>query len=187
MRKLLDSFTNSKRPSPQLQSFPTHHSPGRISRQSGSHHVSIKTTSIVTCVTQRPNPFQHYSQCLGNFTSLASAPQRLACQCAPTALQMRLQHCPPSPSSPLLTLSHPHHYHPYACVVPSLHASNTASHPYAHVVPSQHASDNSYHPYARVVPSRHASDTTHDPYACVVPSRHASNTAYHPYARGVPS
>ncbi|MBW0504878.1 hypothetical protein O181_044593 [Austropuccinia psidii MF-1] len=94
---------------------------------------------------------------------------------------------PPSPSSPLLTLSHPCPYHPYACVVPSRHASNTASHPYAHVVPSRHASDNAYHPYARVVTSRHSSDTTYDPYACVVPSRHASDTAYHPYARGVPS
>ncbi|MBW0561528.1 hypothetical protein O181_101243 [Austropuccinia psidii MF-1] len=36
----------------------------------------------------------------GNFTSLASAsppnpPQRFLCLCAHTALQMRLQHCPP--------------------------------------------------------------------------------------------
>ncbi|MBW0504268.1 hypothetical protein O181_043983 [Austropuccinia psidii MF-1] len=106
-------------------------------------------------------------------------PRHLACLRACTA--------PPSPSSPLLTLSHPRPYHPYACVVPCRHASSTASHPYAHVVPSQHASDNAYHPYTRLVPSQHASNTTYDPYTCVVPSRHASDTAYHPYACGVPS
>ncbi|MBW0556390.1 hypothetical protein O181_096105 [Austropuccinia psidii MF-1] len=69
-------------------------------------------------------------------------PQRLACLPACTA--------PPSPSSPLLTLSHTHPDHPYACVVPSRHASDTA-----------------YHPYARGVPSRHAPDTTH-PYTSVL-------------------
>ncbi|MBW0565896.1 hypothetical protein O181_105611 [Austropuccinia psidii MF-1] len=51
---------------------------------------------------------------------------------------MRLQHCPPSPSSPLLTLSHPRPYHLYAHVVPSRHASDTTSHPYACVLPSRH-------------------------------------------------
>ncbi|MBW0562651.1 hypothetical protein O181_102366 [Austropuccinia psidii MF-1] len=56
-------------------------------------------------------------------------PRRLACLHAHTALHMRLQHCPPFPSSPLLTLSHPRPYHPYACVVPSRNASNTDSHP----------------------------------------------------------
>ncbi|MBW0565440.1 hypothetical protein O181_105155 [Austropuccinia psidii MF-1] len=50
--------------------------------------------------TQSPNPFQHYLQCSRNFTSLASAsppspPQRFACLRTRTALQMRLQHCPP--------------------------------------------------------------------------------------------
>ncbi|MBW0589926.1 hypothetical protein O181_129641 [Austropuccinia psidii MF-1] len=48
------------------------------------------------------------------------------------------RHCPPSPSSPLLMLSHPRPYHLYAHVVPSRHASDTASHPYACVVPSRH-------------------------------------------------
>ncbi|MBW0529304.1 hypothetical protein O181_069019 [Austropuccinia psidii MF-1] len=60
---------------------------------------------------------------------------------------------PPSPSSPLLTLSHPCPSHLYAHVVPSQHASDTASHPYACVVPSRHAPDTAYHPYARGVPS----------------------------------
>ncbi|MBW0585344.1 hypothetical protein O181_125059 [Austropuccinia psidii MF-1] len=66
---------------------------------------------------------------------------------------MRLRHCPPSPSSPLLTLSHPCPYPPYTCVVPSQHASDTAYHPYTHGVPSQHAPDTAYHPYARGVRS----------------------------------
>ncbi|MBW0507172.1 hypothetical protein O181_046887 [Austropuccinia psidii MF-1] len=39
----------------------------RSSRQRQSSHVSHAN------VTQSPNPFQHYSQCSGNFTSLASA------------------------------------------------------------------------------------------------------------------
>ncbi|MBW0511004.1 hypothetical protein O181_050719 [Austropuccinia psidii MF-1] len=97
-------------------------------------------------------------------------PQRLACLCARTALQMRLRHCPQSPSSPLLTLSNPRPYHPYACIVPSQHASNTASYPYAHVVPSRHASHNAYHPDARRVPSQHAPNTAYHPYTCGVPS-----------------
>ncbi|MBW0590671.1 hypothetical protein O181_130386, partial [Austropuccinia psidii MF-1] len=71
------------------------------SRQRQLSHVSHEN------VTQSPNPFQHYSQFLGNFTSLACAsppnpPRRFACLRARTALQMRLQH-----SSTLLTLSHP--------------------------------------------------------------------------------
>ncbi|MBW0502779.1 hypothetical protein O181_042494 [Austropuccinia psidii MF-1] len=48
-------------------------------------------------------------------------PQHLACLRPRTALKMRLQHCPPSPSSPLLTLSHPHPDHPYAHRVASRH------------------------------------------------------------------
>ncbi|MBW0483406.1 hypothetical protein O181_023121 [Austropuccinia psidii MF-1] len=76
------------------------------SRQRQSSHVSHEN------FTQTPNPFQHYSQCSGNFTSLACAsppnpPRCFAYLRARTALQMRLQNCPPSPSSPLLTLSHP--------------------------------------------------------------------------------
>ncbi|MBW0560126.1 hypothetical protein O181_099841 [Austropuccinia psidii MF-1] len=64
------------------------------SRQCQSSHVSHEN------VTQSPNSFQHYSQCLGNFTSLASAsppnpPRRFACLRTRTALHMRLQHCPP--------------------------------------------------------------------------------------------
>ncbi|MBW0584372.1 hypothetical protein O181_124087 [Austropuccinia psidii MF-1] len=67
--------------------------------------------------------------------------------------------------------------YPYACVVPSRHAPNTAYHPYARgacVVPSRH-------PHACRVHSQHAPDTTY-PYTCVVPSQHAPDTAYHPYA-----
>ncbi|MBW0579599.1 hypothetical protein O181_119314 [Austropuccinia psidii MF-1] len=64
------------------------------SRQRQSSHVSHEN------VTQSPKPFQHYLQCLSNFTSLASASppnlrQCFACLHARTALQMRLQHCPP--------------------------------------------------------------------------------------------
>ncbi|MBW0592040.1 hypothetical protein O181_131755 [Austropuccinia psidii MF-1] len=74
----------------------TSHSVGHVtsaSRQRQLSHVSYES------FTQRPNPFQHYSQCLGNFTSLASTsppdpPQRFACLRARTALQMRLRHCP---------------------------------------------------------------------------------------------
>ncbi|MBW0587428.1 hypothetical protein O181_127143 [Austropuccinia psidii MF-1] len=66
----------------------------RASRQRQSSHVSHEN------VTQSPNPFQHYSQCWGNFTSLASTsppnpPRRFACLRARTALHMRLRHCPP--------------------------------------------------------------------------------------------
>ncbi|MBW0569714.1 hypothetical protein O181_109429 [Austropuccinia psidii MF-1] len=65
-------------------------------------------------------------------------PQRFACLRAHTALQMRLQHCPPIS---ILTTPYaftPRPYHIYAHLVPSRHASNTASHPYPCVVPSQH-------------------------------------------------
>ncbi|MBW0575347.1 hypothetical protein O181_115062 [Austropuccinia psidii MF-1] len=115
------------------------------SRQPQSSHVSHEN------VTQSSNPFQHYSQCLGNFTTLActsppNPPQRFACLHARTTFQMRLQHCPP-----ISVLTNPH---PYACVVRSQHAPNTAYHFYACGVPSQHAPDTTY-PYACVVPSRH--------------------------------
>ncbi|MBW0467980.1 hypothetical protein O181_007695 [Austropuccinia psidii MF-1] len=132
-----------------------------------------------------------------------------ACLCARTAPQMRLRHCPPSPTSPLLTLSHPRPYHLYTCGVPSQHGSNAVYHPYAHVVSSQHSlpslrlrsafptwlqhslpslcSHSALPAWLRRLPSRHASNTAYHPYAHVVPSRHASNTAYHPYACVVPS
>ncbi|MBW0493472.1 hypothetical protein O181_033187 [Austropuccinia psidii MF-1] len=99
-------------------------------------------------------------------------PQRLACLSPRTALQMRLRHCPPSQSSPVLTLSHPCPYHPYTCVVPSRHASDTAYHPYACECPPKTA----YHPYARECPPK----TAYHPYTLVVPSRHAPNTTYDP-------
>ncbi|MBW0475095.1 hypothetical protein O181_014810 [Austropuccinia psidii MF-1] len=97
-----------------LHQASNHTSPGRILRQSSAidfmlhrasrqhqlSHVSHEN------VTQSPNPFQHYLQFLGSFTSLASAsppnpPQSFACLHARTALQMRLRHCPPH--------LHPHH------------------------------------------------------------------------------
>ncbi|MBW0481100.1 hypothetical protein O181_020815 [Austropuccinia psidii MF-1] len=64
------------------------------SRQRQSSHVSHEN------VTQSANPFKHYLQRLGNFTSLASTsrpnpPQCFACLQARTTLQMRLQHFPP--------------------------------------------------------------------------------------------
>ncbi|MBW0512883.1 hypothetical protein O181_052598 [Austropuccinia psidii MF-1] len=168
------------------------YAPGRISRQSSAIDFTLPRASRQRQlshvshenVTQSLNPFQHYSQCSGNSTSLASAsppdpPQRFACLRARTALHMRLQHCPPSPSSPLLTLSHPRPYHLYAHVVHSRHAPNT-TYPYACVVPSRHHL--SLHSQ---LPSRHAPNTT-SPYACVVPSQHALKTAAHPCACGVP-
>ncbi|MBW0567403.1 hypothetical protein O181_107118 [Austropuccinia psidii MF-1] len=183
------------------------------SRQCQSSHVSHEN------VTQSPNPFQHYFQCLGNFTLLASAslpnpPQRFACLCTHTALQLRLRHFPPiSALTTPYAFTHPllpslrsrgalptclcrrlpsQHAsdttnHPYTCVVPSQHASNTTYNPYACVEPSQHASNTANHPYTCVVPSQHASDTAKHPYACVVPSQHASDITYHPYACVVPS
>ncbi|MBW0563679.1 hypothetical protein O181_103394 [Austropuccinia psidii MF-1] len=196
----------------------------RASRQHQLSHVSHEN------VTQSPNPFQHYLQSSGNFTSLASAsppnpPRRFAFLRARTALQMRLRHCPP-----ISVLTTPYAftppYHLYAHMVPSRYASDTASHPYACVVPSRdclpslcsrsalptcsqhHLSlcsrsalptllniltlaecppNTSAHPYACGVPSQHASDTAYHPYTCGVHSRHASDTAYHSYARGVHS
>ncbi|MBW0510676.1 hypothetical protein O181_050391 [Austropuccinia psidii MF-1] len=91
---------------------------------------------------------------------------------------------PPSPSSPLLTLSHPRPYHPYACGVPSQHAPNT-TYPYAHGVPSQNAPHTAYNPYACRVHSQHAPDTSYHPYTHRVPSQHAPDTTY-PYAVGTP-
>ncbi|MBW0575643.1 hypothetical protein O181_115358 [Austropuccinia psidii MF-1] len=110
------------------------------SRQRQLSHVSHGN------FTQSPNPFQHYSQRLGNFPSLASASPTLSMLTCP-------HHCLPSPSSPLLTLSHPRPYHPYACVVPSRHVSNTTYHPYACRVPSRHGPNTAYHLYTCGVPS----------------------------------
>ncbi|MBW0576459.1 hypothetical protein O181_116174 [Austropuccinia psidii MF-1] len=98
-------------------------SPGRILRQSsaidftlhrGQYKILLQSLGHVTSasrqrqlsrvshenVTQGPNPFQQYLQCLGNLTSLActsppNPPQRFACLRAHTTLQMRLRHCPP--------------------------------------------------------------------------------------------
>ncbi|MBW0576201.1 hypothetical protein O181_115916 [Austropuccinia psidii MF-1] len=145
------------------------------SRQRRLSHASHEN------VTQSPNPFQHYSQCSGNFTSLASTtppnPARcFACLQARTALQMRLQHCPP-----ISILTTPYAFTPpplpsLCSRVPSPHAPNTAYHPYARRVHSRHAPGTTY-PYAYVVPSRHDPNTTY-PYACVVPSQHAPDTTY---------
>ncbi|MBW0497213.1 hypothetical protein O181_036928 [Austropuccinia psidii MF-1] len=38
-------------------------------------------------------------------------------------------------------------YHPYACGVPSQHASDTTYHPYACIVPTHHATEAAYYPY----------------------------------------
>ncbi|MBW0588756.1 hypothetical protein O181_128471 [Austropuccinia psidii MF-1] len=134
------------------------HSPGQISRQSWaidftSHHVSRQRQLSHENVTQSPNPFQHYLQPLGNFTSLASA--------SPTLSMLTHPHHPPD-ETPTLP---PH-------LLPSQHAYNTAYHPCSHGGPSQHAPDTTYDPYACVVPSRHASDTAYPPYSRRVPSRH---------------
>ncbi|MBW0532282.1 hypothetical protein O181_071997 [Austropuccinia psidii MF-1] len=83
----------------------------------------------------------------------------------PTPLILTLAECTPDMlPTPLtiLTLCTPNTTYPYACVVPSQHAPNTAVHPYAWGGPSPHAPNTTY------------------PYACVVPSQHAPDTAYHP-------
>ncbi|MBW0498032.1 hypothetical protein O181_037747 [Austropuccinia psidii MF-1] len=118
------------------------------SRQCQSSHASHEN------VTKRPNPFQYYSQCLGNYTSwcypAASTPPPLTIF---TLLQIphnSLRFHTPASSSPQLTivtllrgpqvmpptLPSPAAYHPYACGVPSRHASDAAYHPYACIVPS---------------------------------------------------
>ncbi|MBW0557120.1 hypothetical protein O181_096835 [Austropuccinia psidii MF-1] len=89
--------------SPKMLTCVRQKTPGRTSRQSSaidltSHRSSRQCQSSHVShanVTQSPNPFQHYSQCSGNFTSLASAsppnpPRCFACLQARTALQMRL-------------------------------------------------------------------------------------------------
>ncbi|MBW0584138.1 hypothetical protein O181_123853 [Austropuccinia psidii MF-1] len=153
------------------------------SRQRQSSHVSHEN------VTQSPNPFQHYLQCLGNFTSLACAfppnlPQRFACLRARTALQMRLRHCPP-----ISVFTTPYTFTPpplpSLCSRGALPTCSRHHYPYACGVPSQHAPNTTY-PYACVVPSQHPPDTTYA-YTCVVPSQHAPDTAYHPYTCGVHS
>ncbi|MBW0461279.1 hypothetical protein O181_000994 [Austropuccinia psidii MF-1] len=65
------------------------------------------------------------------------------CRCG--ALKLCLQHFPHPP----LRLLAPAAYHPYACGVPSRHASDVAYHPYACIVPARHASNTAYYPYAR--------------------------------------
>ncbi|MBW0550992.1 hypothetical protein O181_090707 [Austropuccinia psidii MF-1] len=60
--------------------------------------------------------------------SLPDPLQCLACLCHRTPLQMRLQHCPPSPPSPLLMLPHP-------CRVPSLCSYSALTTPYASAPP----------------------------------------------------
>ncbi|MBW0558714.1 hypothetical protein O181_098429 [Austropuccinia psidii MF-1] len=168
---------------PALNSFPINRDPlGHVT--SASRQCQLSQVSHEN-VTQSPNPFQHYLKCSGHFTSLACAsppnlPQRFACLRARTALQMRLRHCPPISVLTTPYAFTPCPYHLYAHVVPSQHASDTASHPYACVVPSRHPPNTVYHPYACGVPSQNAPDTTY-PYAFVVPSRHAPNTTY-PYA-----
>ncbi|MBW0568717.1 hypothetical protein O181_108432 [Austropuccinia psidii MF-1] len=119
-------------------------SPGQISHQSSaidftSHRASRQHQSSYVShenVTQSPNPFQHYSQCAGILTSLASA--------SPMLSMLTRPHRPPDETPTLPPISvlttpyalKPSPYHPYACVMPSRHASNTAYHPYAHRVPS---------------------------------------------------
>ncbi|MBW0590695.1 hypothetical protein O181_130410 [Austropuccinia psidii MF-1] len=85
------------------------HRMGHVTSTSRQHQLSHVSHDNVT---QSPNPFQHYLQFLGNFTSLASAsppdpPQRFAYLRACTALQMRLRHC-----SPISTLTTPYTFKP---------------------------------------------------------------------------
>ncbi|MBW0489561.1 hypothetical protein O181_029276 [Austropuccinia psidii MF-1] len=105
---------------------------------------------------------------------------------------------PPTPPSPPLSLLSPVAYHPYACIVPTQHASNASYHPYACIVPTQHASNAAYHPYAcssllmllTILPRVECPPDMPPMLLTIltlaVPSRHASDTAYHPYAVGNP-
>ncbi|MBW0538477.1 hypothetical protein O181_078192 [Austropuccinia psidii MF-1] len=100
-------------------------------------------------------------------------PRRLACLRARTALQMRLRHLPPISVLTTTYAFTPHlPYHPYACVGPSRHASDTAYLSYVCGVPSRHPPNTAYHPYACGVLSQHAPDTASHPYTCGVPSQH---------------
>ncbi|MBW0484156.1 hypothetical protein O181_023871 [Austropuccinia psidii MF-1] len=87
------------------------------------------------------------------------------------ALKLCLRRCP----HPTLRLILCATYHPYACGVPSQHASNAAYHPYTCLIPQDETMMPSpissltpaiYHPYAPAAPSRYASDATlNPPYA----------------------
>ncbi|MBW0502800.1 hypothetical protein O181_042515 [Austropuccinia psidii MF-1] len=65
------------------------------SRQHQSSHLSHEN------VTQSPNPFEHYSQHSGNFTSLASA--------SPTLSMLTRTHPPPDETPTLPPHLCPHH------------------------------------------------------------------------------
>ncbi|MBW0569599.1 hypothetical protein O181_109314 [Austropuccinia psidii MF-1] len=181
----------------------SHHVQYKILLQSPSRQRQLSHVSHEN-VTQSPNPFQHYLQCWGNFTSLACAsppnppdashayapapPSRRDSDTAPISVLTTPYAFTPRPYHLYAHVVHSRHApdttYPYACGVPSQHAPDT-TYPYDCVVPSQHPPDTAYHPYARGVHSRHAPNTTY-PYACVVPSRHAPDTTY-PYACVVPS
>ncbi|MBW0462019.1 hypothetical protein O181_001734 [Austropuccinia psidii MF-1] len=66
-----------------------------VSRQCQLSHVSHEN------VTQSPSPFQHYLQCLGNFTSLASA--------SPMLCMLMRPHHPPDETPTLPPHLRPHH------------------------------------------------------------------------------
>ncbi|MBW0541107.1 hypothetical protein O181_080822 [Austropuccinia psidii MF-1] len=74
-------------------------SPGHFSRQSSAIDFTLHRDNVNRHMCHMRMSLKA-KKCLGNFTSLASAstpnpPQRFACLCTRTALQMRLQHCPP--------------------------------------------------------------------------------------------
>ncbi|MBW0571056.1 hypothetical protein O181_110771 [Austropuccinia psidii MF-1] len=118
------------------------------------HHAYVPAPPPDETPTLPPNLRPHHSL---PFHTPASSSPWLTILTLLRALKLCFQ-CRPDP--PLCLLA-PAAYDPYACGVPS-----------------QHASDAAYHPYACGVPSRHASNS-----ACIVPTQHASNAAYHPYAR----
>ncbi|MBW0537691.1 hypothetical protein O181_077406 [Austropuccinia psidii MF-1] len=72
-------------------------------------------------------------------------PRGLACLRARTALQMRLQHCPP-----ISILTTPYTFTPpplpSLCSQSALPTFPNTTYPYACVVPSQHAPSTAYHP-----------------------------------------
>ncbi|MBW0520464.1 hypothetical protein O181_060179 [Austropuccinia psidii MF-1] len=90
--------------------------------------------------------------------SLPNPLRCLACLGARSPLHMRLRHCPHH-SRHIFSLA----CNPYTPAAPSCYTSDSALtplclilsaayHPYACVVPSQHASDAAYHPWAHGVP-----------------------------------
>ncbi|MBW0505296.1 hypothetical protein O181_045011 [Austropuccinia psidii MF-1] len=107
--------------------------------------------------------------------------QGLACLRARTPLQMRLQHCPPSPPSPLVMLLHPRlifslAYNPYAAAGPQFMPLKPPSPSLCLLAPIQHPSNAAYNPYtcsALLTCLRHSWSAFLTCLKCRLPSLHS--------------